>query len=352
LLAAMGLVKKDDAKTEEADAPEDPPIVKKLKEIDDKYLELEREYEKEVAKLEAEFKAKQQPHLEERKKILTAAEGDGPKIGTPALSGFWLKALQNHQAFGESDTIQEWDAPVLEYLVDIETSNHDDADAKKGFKLVFHFSENPYFTNTDLFKEYYTEEMNPYNGELVVKEIKASTIEWKAGKDVTVEKVAKKVKGGGAKKAKQKKEKEEPRPSFFREFFRSLAPGQPLSEDLKEELRGQLDSDEEDDGEDDDQMLEYIMDGDHDIGLAVRDQIIPFAVRFYTGEAVPDRDDDEDDEDDEDFDNDDDDDDSDDEPPVKGKGKGKGKKAPKKKESGDSADGKESKEKAEECKQQ
>lgn len=32
-------------------------------------------------------------------------EGDAPKTGTPALSGFWLKAMQNHPAF--EDFIQE-----------------------------------------------------------------------------------------------------------------------------------------------------------------------------------------------------------------------------------------------------
>merc|ERR1719277_267228 len=197
----------------------------------------------------------------------------------------------------------------------------DETDKSKGFKLVFHFAENPYFTNSELSKEYSTEEMNPYNGELVVKEIKASEIEWKAGKDVTVHKAAKKVKGGGAKKAKQKQEKEEARPSFFREFFRCLAPGMPLSKDLREEIRGQLDEDEEDDDDDDDDaMIEYIMDADHDIGMALRDQIVPFAVRFYTGEAVPDRDDDFDDDEDEDLDDDEDDDeDSDDEPKGKGR---------------------------------
>jgi len=350
----MGLVKKDDAKKEEAkdqDAPEDPPVVKTLKDIDDKYLALEREYDQEVAKLELEFKKKLQPHLEERKKILTASEADGPKTGTPALSGFWLKALQNHPAFGESDTIQEYDEPVLEFLVDIERSNVDDTDSKKGFKLVFQFAENLYFTNTELWKEYNTEEMNPYNGQLAVKSIKSCTIEWKAGKDVTVEKVAKKVKGGGAKKAKQKQEKEQPRPSFFREFFRDLAPGMELTSDIKASLRGEFDEDEEDDDEDDDEMLEYIMDADHDIGMAVRDQIIPFAVRFYTGEAVPEgmMGDDDDDEDDDDDDDDDDDEDSDDEPPARGKG-GKGKKAAaKRKGTSDSEGGKGN---PEECKQQ
>jgi len=319
----MGLVKKDSKEAEkEAEAPEDPPVVKQLKEVDDKYLEIEKEYQREVQKLAVKFTELQQPLLEERKKVLIASEDDGPKTGTPALSGFWLKAMQNHPAF--EDIIQEWDEPVLEYLQDIEKSNVDDADSDKGFKLVFRFAANPYFTNTELKKEYKTEEANPYCGEMAVKEIKCDTIEWQSGKDVTVEKVAKKVKGGGAKKAKQKKEKEEARPSFFRDFFRNLSPDTELPEDAKDQARAMAEEedDEEDDDDDDEALIEYLMDGDHEIGMALRDNIIPFAVRWYTGEAAPEMDDD--DEDDDDDDDDDDDEDSDDEPPARGKGKGKG----------------------------
>merc|ERR1719476_1243616 len=157
--------------------------------------------------------------------------------------------MQNHPAF--EDIVQEWDEPVLEYLQDIEKSNVDDTDGDAGFKLVFRFAANPYFTNTELKKEYKTEMANPYCDELEVKEIKCDTIEWQAGKDVTVEKVAKKVKGGGAKKNKQKKEKEEPRPSFFRDFFRNLKEGMALPEDAKEQARMMADEEDEDDDEDD-----------------------------------------------------------------------------------------------------
>merc|ERR1719291_924964 len=115
--------------------------------------------------------------------------------------------------------------------------------------------------------------MNPYIGELVVKDIKATEIQWKEGKDVTVEKVAKKVKGGGAKKAKQKKEKEEPRPSFFRDFFRNLKEGVPLPDDAKEQARMMADEDDEDEDDDDEDeaLVKYLMDGDHEIGAALRD---------------------------------------------------------------------------------
>lgn len=277
---------KQKAPKDEEEPQEDSPIVKQLKEIDDKYLELEKEYESEVQKLRLECDAKQQPLLEERRKLLTAADDDAAPSGTPALSSFWLTAMQNHPDL--EDSIQGWDEPVLEYLADIEKSQVGESESSKGFKLTLRFAENPFFSNRVLTKEYVAELRNPYCGEIEVKEIKCSAIQWKQGKNVTVERVVKKPKGGGAKKAKQRKEKEEPRPSFFRDFFRNLSPEMTLPEDAKEQARILVNEDDEEEEEDDETLLSYLMDADHEIGIALRDNIIPYAVRWYTGEAAPD----------------------------------------------------------------
>lgn len=335
---------KDVAEKEDVeDKEEDTPLVKELKVLDDKYLELERQYEKEMEELRKKYVEMQKPILDERTKVLTAP-GDGPVVGTPAISGFWAKAMKNHPAF--ENVIEEWDEPVLEYIRDITTDNIDKDDSNKGFRLTFHFTENPYFSNETLEKEYHIEETSPYTQDLEVTLIKASEIQWKDGKDVTIEKVAKKVKGGGAKKAKQKKEKEEPRDSIFRHFFRTLKPDMPVPDDVNlDEMGGMCDEDDDDEG-----IVEMLMENDHEVGMALRDQIIPFAVRWYTGEAAPDDDDDdeddesEDDDDDED-DEDDDDDDSDEEPPAR-----KGKAGAKKKAGKDAKPGDQPPK--EECKQQ
>ncbi|CAK0843406.1 unnamed protein product [Prorocentrum cordatum] len=154
--------------------------------------------------------------------------------------------------------------------------------------------------------------------------------------------VKKKVKGGGAKKEKQKAKggKEEPRNSFFRVFFKSFKEDGPVPDDIDLEAMGLG----EEDDDDDQQIMEMIMDNDHDMGCAVRDNIIPYAVRWYTGEAAPDMDDDDEDEeeemdeDDEEEDDEEDDDDDEDEVPKKGGKKDpKGSAGPKKK--GGGADG-------------
>jgi len=338
--------KEEEPKEEEA--PEEPALVKALKEVDDKYLAVEKEFDKEVDKLRKEFEAKQKPFLEERKKLLLDnKEGNG--VGTPACPNFWLTAMQNHPMF--EDVIHKWDEPVLEYLVDITNTYLDPEDTQKGFTITFSFAENDYFTNTELCLECQTERQY-FTNESTCKATKASVIEWKPGKDVTVEKTQKKVKGGGAKKAKQKgKETIEPRESFFRVVFRTLKEGDAKPEDF---MLGMPDMDDEDDEDgDDDQIVKIVLENILQTGSVFQESIIPFAVRWYTGEADPDYDSDDEDEDDEseDEDLDDDDDDSEDDDPAPKKGaakKGAAKKSPKSSPSSKPAQDP----KAEECKQQ
>mmetsp|Transcript_2987 Transcript_2987/g.7640 ORF Transcript_2987/g.7640 Transcript_2987/m.7640 type:complete len:343 (+) Transcript_2987:62-1090(+) len=311
--------KKPEPPAEEEPEEEEPQVVKDLKELDDKYLEIEKEFEKEVAALQKKFYERQLPLLKQRTEALQGDAGNAAS-GTPALNSFWLTAMKNHPHLQE--IIESYDEPVLEYLKDITRTLLDDSNPNAGFKLHFHFAENPFFKNQELWKEFQLEDPDPYTQEVTVKEIKASTIDWEQGKNVTVEKTTKKVKGGGAKKAKQKgKEKEEARPSFFRSMFRDLKQGMTeIPEDPVLE-----DCDEDDDIE---EMLEYIMDSDHDIAMSIRTQLIPYAVRWYTGEATPEGFDDEDEEEEEDDDDDDDDEDSDedDEPAPKAKAKASAKK--------------------------
>merc|ERR1712060_327562 len=202
---------------------------------------------------------------------------------------------------------------------DITSSPLDETNRNKGFKLTFSFVENPFFENTELFVEIHTDESNPYYGNVECKEIKACTIDWKAGKDVTVEKIAKKVKGGGAKKAKAKgKETIEARQSFFGRFM-NVKEGELEKDDLMKVLPPEA-AEELDDMEDED-VCEMVMEQLADAFNAVQENIIPWAVRWYTGEADPNDSDDEDDEDD--------DEESEEEPPPKPKAKGgKAKKSP------------------------
>merc|ERR1711865_351482 len=157
---------------------------------------------------------------------------------------------------------------------------------------------------------------------------------------VTVEVVTKKVKGGGAKKAKAKA-KEEPRASFFRNLFRSLKVGDEAPADFLAMLEGM---EEEPDADDMEGIVKFALANMHEIGHSIAEEIIPYAVRFYTGEAGDaDSDDDDEDSESEDDDDEDEDDDSEDEPQPKASAKKKGGKAAAPGDGG---------KKEEECKQQ
>jgi len=337
----MGKQPAEENKPPEEEEEEDTPLIKQLKELDNKYLDLEREYEREERLLREKFTQQQKPLLDKRLEVLKTPasapeDAEAGKLGTPAVKGFWAQALHNHEDVAEY--IQEWDIPVLEYLQNIVTvplSKPEEVDC--GFRLEFHFIENPYFEETLLTKEYRTEESSPYTGEIDVKEIKACAITWKSGKDVTVEIVKKKVKGGGAKKAKQAKEKEQPRESFFRNFFVNLKEGEPIPDSidvkaLKQEFAGMEDFDDEEVDDDDERLVGMLMENDHSCGDAIQKNVIPFAVRWYTGEANPEdsdeeEEDEEEDDDDDDEEDDDEDDDSEEEEvkPAKGSAKSKAK---------------------------
>jgi nucleosome assembly protein 1-like 1 len=317
--------KQEVKEVKEEEKEEDPPIVKELKVLDDKYLEIEREYEKEVEELKKKFLDRKKPLFEERQKVLVGdAAGDK---GTPKLEKFWTTALKNHPGF--EDTLQEWDEDVMTYLRNV--AWEPSGDNGHCLKLTFTFTENPYFEPLELVKEYHCVESSPYTQEIDVKKVVCTEIQWKPGKDVTVEKVQKKVKGGGAKKAKQKgKETIEPRNSIFRSFFRSVDSDEPFPDDLKMMILEGMGGMDEMDDEDDEEMIGMFLENDYECATALRDSIIPYAVRWYTGEAAPedDSDDDEDSEEEDDSEDEDDEDDEEDSPaPKKGKAKADKKKA-------------------------
>jgi len=332
------LLEKQKKETEEATEDEelvpDTPIVKALKELDDQHMVLQKELEAAEQALEREKMEKQAPLLRARTEKLAAAS-DGATGATPGLKSFWLTALKNLPH--TESIIMEWDEPVLEHLSDIRFAHTDSGNLENGFKLTFEFAENAFFRNRELVKEYSLARKNEYVDEWDIKSTTATKIEWNDGKDVTVEKTQKKVKGGGAKKAKQKgKVSEEPRPSFFRFFFVNLDSEGDIPEDMEQFW--------EDDFED-------LLNQDQEIGEAILQWLVPRAIRWYTGEARPEGLDDDSDEDEEEEESDDEDDSEDEEsdppPPKKGVAKKGGKEAKPPAAKAKAAGGKD-----EECKQQ
>merc|ERR1712227_1029925 len=82
---------------------------------------------------------------------------------------------------------------------------------------------------------------------------------------------------------------EEPRPSFFRTSFLNMELGKPLPKhaDLL------LDEDTDEDEKNEETMLEELMERDYEVGMAIRNKLIPCATRWFTSEAAAVEDDEE-----------------------------------------------------------
>lgn len=242
-----------------------------LRGVQDKYDSFNRDYQKELALLQSKYVSIYTPLLDERRDIIVGktpvenydipddGEGDG------AITDFWLNALTNHDKI--APYVTERDSEVLTYLDDIrsEILTGDD----RGFKLSFYFRENPFFTDPVLVKTYILEPED----DIVPKEFIGCKINWNEGKDVTVEQVKKRVKSKGGEDKKAAKAfitENVPCDSFFNMFDPPKIPKDPNSlEDAQmDELQEELTV-------------------DFDLGYAIKDNVIPRAVEWFTGEIAP-----------------------------------------------------------------
>ncbi|KRZ11156.1 Nucleosome assembly protein 1-like 4, partial [Trichinella zimbabwensis] len=175
---------------------------------------------------------------------------------------FWATVLRNGEYTGE--LVNPNDEILLKSLTNIEVRYSKDPE---GFSLHFFFDENDYFTNTELTKHYITttemKAKNPfdYNGTRIVGR-KGCKIDWKPGKNLTVKLVKKRRKG---KTGNCFVPKEITVSSFFN-FF-----------DPKYDTDDVTEVDEE--------QKDYLEE-DIEVAEVIRDQLVPNAVLFFTGEAV------------------------------------------------------------------
>ena len=106
------------------------------------------------------------------------------------ISEFWLKVFMNSDVIGEQ--IEERDEPLLKHLEKVEAGKSEDL---KKLWVNFHFSENEWFSNTILHKEFDLDDDT-------IKKGTGDKIEWKEGKNITIKIVKKKKKKGAEKKTK------------------------------------------------------------------------------------------------------------------------------------------------------
>jgi nucleosome assembly protein 1-like 1 len=196
------------------------------------------------------------------------------EVNVKGVPGFWRTALVNNRNF--ADLISERDDEALASLIDIKVSYLED---NPGFVLEFVFSENEFFSNTVLTKKYYLTdadgEDDDIDEEYILDRTEGTPIEWKEGKDLSFRVEVKKQRHKNTNKTRVVK-RTVPCETFFNFFKSQKLPTSP-------EEAGDMDEDEA-------QMLEQKLQLDYQIGEEIKDEIVPLALRWFTGEADDDMD--------------------------------------------------------------
>ena len=307
-----------------------------LKGIQKDHAKLEAEFQEEVLQLEKKYFAKFTPLYEKRSAIVngevepTEGEVEAGKADEteeePAddldqedkaaqedvkgIPEFWLTAIKNQISLAE--LITDRDEEALRSLTDIRMEYLD----RPGFRLIFEFAPNDFFTNKTISKTYFYREESGYGGDFIYDHAEGEKIDWKAGKDLTVRIESKKQRNKSMSipappwsmrnctdpplDTKQTRviKKTVPTESFFNFFSPPLAP-----------------TDDDEVASDIEERLEL----DYQLGEDIKEKLIPRAIDWFTGDALAfeeyedaedaefDDDDDEDDEDEEEAESDDDD---------------------------------------------
>ena len=178
-----------------------------LKGVQKEHAKLEAQFQEEVLELEKKYFQKFTPLYQKRAKIVNgdsepskdeieAGEADeedeeeedgmeAEKTEAPAddsikgIPEFWLSAMKNQVSLAEM--ITERDEEALKFLTDIRMEYLE----KPGFKLIFEFAPNEFFTNKTVSKTYYYQEENGYGGDFIYDHAEGEKIDWQPNKDLT-----------------------------------------------------------------------------------------------------------------------------------------------------------------------
>lgn len=255
-----------------------------LKGVQKEHSKLEAEFQEEVLELEKKYFAKFTPLYQKRATIVNgiaeptteeikAGEEDEEQQGEAeaiekseeasdvnGIPEFWLSAMKNQVSLAEM--ITDRDEAALKDLTDVRMEYLD----KPGFRLIFEFAENEFFTNKTITKTYFYQNESGYGGDFIYDHAEGDKIDWKAGKDLTVRIESKKQRNKNTKQTRVVK-KTVPTESFFNFFSPPKAP---------------TDEDDDDAASDIEERLEL----DYQLGEDIKEKLIPRAIDWFTGEAL------------------------------------------------------------------
>ncbi|KAI9721464.1 MAG: hypothetical protein M1812_002226 [Candelaria pacifica] len=260
-----------------------------LKGVQKEHSKLEADFQEEVLQLEKKYFAKFTPLYQKRAKIVNGAaeptaeeiqageqqdedkdeteKAEATEDEVKADSGedlagipeFWLSAMKNQVSLAEM--ITDRDEAALKCLTDVRMEYLD----RPGFRLIFEFGENEFFSNKTVTKTYFYQEESGYGGDFIYDHAEGEKIDWKSGKDLTVRIESKKQRNKNTKQTRVVK-KTVPTDSFFNFFSPPKTPTE----------------DSDDAGSDIEERLEL----DYQLGEDIKEKLIPRAIDWFTGEAL------------------------------------------------------------------
>lgn len=218
-------------------------VSKAIEEIDSVQNQLEDlsdQASQEILKVEQKYNALRKPHYQKRADVIAK------------IPNFWATVFLNHPQV--SAILSEDDEVALQSLAKVEVEEMD-GEVKSGYRILFHFTSNPYFENKELVKE--VNQADP-------EQSKCTDIRWKPGKCL--------VKAAGGATGKKRKN-EETQGSFFGWYCKPTDEGfDEIGDAIKDEIwpnplqfyLGEEEEGEEDDGEDDEEAEEEGEEGEED----------------------------------------------------------------------------------------
>lgn len=270
-------------------------VIGVLKNLQQNYTDLEKQFEDEYLKLREKYNALYTPIIIRRNEIVTGeTEATAEELTAVSITevatektedvkgvpDFWYNVLLHSEI--RSEMIQEEDLEALKYLKNIvmeefaakpkaeteekkEEDEEEEVDFKSnpGFKIIFEFAENPFFSNTTLTKSYYYEEADSED----IATSEGTEIQWAEGKDLTVKVTTKKQKHKSGTRTRTVQVKE-PKDSFFNYF-----------KNLEEEV--QKEENEEN------MILQELLEADAEMGDIFKERLIPHAVKYFLNTALP-----------------------------------------------------------------
>eukprot|EP00210_Caulerpa_lentillifera_P009086 g8668.t1 len=220
--------------------------IEKLRDVQKQCDSIKVQYLKELKALEAKYKTFYDPVYDTRARIIRGVA----TTGFQSVPGFWLRVFLSSSPVGR--TITKKDEEILRYLMDVRSSPL--PNERSGFELMFQFAQNPYFTDSQLTKSYVLGDEE----DGMLESSSGCQIHWNEGKNPKLKTIWR-----NGRQAITETE------SFF-DFFQPLPMGD-VSEDLNfEQIH----------------LVQESLEEDFEIGLVIKDSLIPNAVSWFTGELA------------------------------------------------------------------